>query len=83
MKHHQERFNSHMFITPATSKSDEYADSAIALAYMSYDEVAKWKNTRYLNRGEEYEDFKKRKAGLLIDQISRKFPGLKNSIENI
>jgi all-trans-retinol 13,14-reductase len=83
MKQRQERFNSYMFITPAISKCDEHADSAIALSYMGYDEVAQWKDTKYLRRGSDYENFKKRKAQILIDQISKKFPELKNSIENI
>ena len=47
---------SYMFLTPAISKSEKYADSAIALSYMNISEVLKWKDTRYLKRGSDYED---------------------------
>jgi all-trans-retinol 13,14-reductase len=74
---------SYMFLTPAISKSEDYADSAIALSYMDYKEVERWKDTRYLKRGEEYEEFKKQREAILIDEISRKFPELKDSIEKV
>lgn len=77
-----DNFNSFMFLTPAISSSTEHADSAIALGYMKYEEVKKWKNTKYLRRGKDYEDFKKEVAEIFIGQISEKFPQLKNSIEN-
>lgn len=76
-------FISYMFLTPAISKSDIYADSATALAYMKFSDVEKWKDTKYLKRGEEYENFKKMKAEKLIDYLSEKFPDLKGSIEKV
>ena len=74
---------SYMFLTPAISKSEKYADSAIALSYMNISEVLKWKDTRYLKRGSDYEDFKKKREEILIDSISQKFPAFKNSIEKV
>ena len=50
---------------------------------MKYDEVKKWKNTKYLRRGQNYENFKEEVAEIFIDQIAEKFPDLKNSIENV
>ena len=76
-----DRFNSYMFLTPAISSSREFADSAIALGYMKYDEVKKWKDTKCLRRGQDYENFKEEVAEIFIDQIAEKFPDLKNSIE--
>ncbi|HRZ78485.1 MAG TPA: NAD(P)/FAD-dependent oxidoreductase [bacterium] len=81
--HPEGHFDSYMFLTPAISKSEEYADSATALAYMKYSEVAKWKDTKYLRRGAEYEDFKKKRAEMLVESICRKFPDLKSSIEKV
>lgn len=78
-----EKFNTYMFLTPAASSSERYADSATALGYMKYDEVKKWENTKYLRRGKDYEDFKNKAAQTFIDQISEKFPDLKNSIEKV
>jgi len=77
----KEKFNSYMFLTPATSSSHKYADSAVALGYMKYDEVKKWEHTKCLRRGKDYEDFKEKVADVFIDQITEKFPDLKNSIE--
>lgn len=74
---------SYMFLTPAISKSEEYADSAIALAYMNYSEVEKWKETKYLERGNDYEDFKQAKAQTLINEITKKFPEFSSSIEKV
>ncbi|HNW82304.1 MAG TPA: NAD(P)/FAD-dependent oxidoreductase [bacterium] len=76
-------FNSFMFLTPAISKSEVYADSATALAYMKYSEVEKWKDTRYLKRGSEYEDFKKRRADMLVNNLCEKFPDLSGAIEKV
>jgi all-trans-retinol 13,14-reductase len=74
---------SYMFITPAISKSEKYADSAIALSYMDINEVAKWKDTKYLKRGSDYEEFKQIRAEILLDQISKKFPGFRSHIEKV
>lgn len=74
---------SYMFLTPAISKSEKYADSAIALSYMDISEVAKWKETRYLKRGSEYEEFKQERAEILINEIAQRFPEFKSSIEKV
>jgi all-trans-retinol 13,14-reductase len=70
-----------MLLTSANSKSDEWADSLILLAYMTYDEVKKWENTTVEKRGQEYLDFKKAKAETLINLVEQRFPHLKNCIE--
>ncbi len=76
-------FNSYMFLTPATSENEEYAESAIALAYMRYGEVSQWRETRCMKRGEEYEEFKRLKAEIFIDQISKRFPDLKGAVDKV
>jgi all-trans-retinol 13,14-reductase len=70
---------------PATSRSDEYAAGMSLLTYMRYDEVKEWEHTfntvsAVNHRGETYEAFKKRKAEKLIDEVEKKFPGLKDCI---
>jgi len=70
------------FITPAISKSHEYADSLSILTYMKYSEVEKWDNTTIENRGEEYKDFKFKKAEKLLDEAEKIFPNLRNSIKS-
>ncbi|MEO8584432.1 MAG: all-trans-retinol 13,14-reductase, partial [Flavitalea sp.] len=67
----------------ASSKSPEYAEGMSILAYMKYDEVKLWENTFNTisaeeDRGESYNEFKKRKAETLLDCVEKKFPGLRN-----
>ena len=71
----------------ASSKANEYAESMTILAYMRYDEVAKWEKTlntvsNETERGEEYEEFKTRKAETLLDCVEERFPGLRECIKS-
>ncbi|WP_448699602.1 phytoene desaturase family protein [Mucilaginibacter sp. AW1-3] len=70
----------------ASSKSEVYADGLSILAYMRFDEVEIWKDTfntasKVNDRGETYNEFKKRKAEILLDAVERKFPGLRSCIK--
>ena len=56
------------------------------LAYMRYDEVKKWDKTfntvsAKVDRGPDYEEFKKQKAMILLDCVEEKFTGLKSKIK--
>ena len=69
----------------ATSKTTEYAEAMSVITYMKYDEVKEWEHTfntvsAVNNRGETYEAFKKRKAEKLLDEVEKKFPGLRDCI---
>jgi len=71
----------------ASSKSPEYADGLSILSYMRFEEVAQWKDTfntisEENDRGETYNEFKKRKAEILLDAVERKFPGLRDCIKS-
>ena len=70
----------------ASSRSAEYAESMTILAYMRYDEVKQWENTfntvsEEVDRGTDYEAFKKHKAEILLDCVEEKFTGLRESIK--
>ena len=70
----------------ASSRSGEYAESMTILAYMRYDEVKKWDHTFNTvsakeDRGQEYEEFKKQKAEILLNCVEEKFSGLRNKIK--
>ncbi len=69
-----------MFYTPAISKSQQYADGAIAMTYMRYEELAGWADTKVGNRGEDYNDFKRIRAEKLLSFIEEKFPGFRNKV---
>ena len=70
----------------ASSKTEEYAESMTVLTYMRYDEVKQWEHTFNTvsdeeDRGADYDEFKKRKAEILLDSVEKKFPGLRNHIK--
>jgi len=70
----------YMFYTPATSKSQQWADGGVVITYMNYREVAKWANSKVENRGADYEAFKREKAERLINFMAQKFPGIRDRI---
>lgn len=70
-----------MFYTPASSKSSKYAESIIAMSYMSFKDVAKWENTWIEQRGDDYLEFKQNKAEQLLDLVEKKFPGIRTKID--
>lgn len=71
-----------LFLTLPTGKSEKYAETATAMTYMKYEEVEKWANSGIGDRGEDYEQFKKHKAELLINSIEMQYPGFKSSIQS-
>jgi len=70
------------YFTPANSKSEEYADSMIVIAYMRFDEVQQWGNTTVGKRGSDYEDFKKQKAEIILNILKKRIPNLSECIKN-
>ena len=71
----------HMVYTPASSSSEKFAESMIAITYMKYEELKQWENTTVEKRGNEYKEFKRIKAELFLDQIEKQFPGIRNKIK--
>jgi len=77
---------SYMLLTPAHTKSDEYADSITVMAYMHFDEVAQWQHTFNTvthedERTKAYHEFKIGKAEKLLDAVEKRFPGLRDKIQ--
>ncbi|MBI4646536.1 MAG: NAD(P)/FAD-dependent oxidoreductase [Bacteroidia bacterium] len=72
----------YMLFTPASSKSGIWADCMTIICYMSWDEVKKWEHTTIEKRGEEYRDFKKRKAEQLLNLAEQCFPNLRSHIKS-
>ncbi len=57
-----------------------------SLTYMRFEEMRPWESTfntvsAVNERGETYDAFKKRKAETLLDEVEKKFPGLRNCIQ--
>lgn len=59
-----------------------WAKSGVVISYMNMDDVMKWKGTRIGRRGEDYEQFKKLHAELLINEVEKHHPGFTDSIES-
>lgn len=73
---------------PKSSKSDVYADCLTILCYMPFSEVKQWEDTFATipkhrdSRGEDYEEFKIKKAELAIDLVSKRMPDLRSKIQS-
>lgn len=78
----------YVVFVPASSKSGQYADSMNVMAYMRYEEVAEWAHTQHIiprqrtDRGERYEEFKVARAEKLLDEVEKKFPGIRSKIQS-
>ncbi len=78
----------YMLSTPASSKSEKYADCLTMMSYMRYDEVEQWAHTfntvaNEQSRGEDYEAFKMDRAEKCIVELEKKFPNIRSCIHSI
>ena len=70
----------------STSKTKDFAEGMAVLTYMKFDEVKQWGNTSSTAahpdfRGEDYEEFKRIKSEILLDELEKKFPGIRDNIK--
>jgi len=72
----------YMLLTPASSKSEIWADCGIIMTYMNFEDVERWSDTTVEKRGDEYLDFKKKKAEILLDRVEERFPGFRSAIKS-
>jgi len=80
--YNEEHWPEHYFVHwPSDLKNPEYVDNVTILTHMKFEEVEKWKNLPIKRRGEEYENFKKRKAEKLINLVAKQFPEFKENLE--
>lgn len=76
---------SYMISFSAKSENDGWSDSISVLTYMRYEEVEKWKETfntvaEKEERGKEYERFKADKTEVLLKELEKKFPQIRDCI---
>ncbi|PKP20891.1 MAG: hypothetical protein CVU02_00145 [Bacteroidetes bacterium HGW-Bacteroidetes-19] len=71
---------SFLYMHQAREKDEKYANSAQISAFMSFDELKKWKHTKVGKRGQDYLDFKEEKASQLIDALEKHYPGIRSKI---
>ncbi|MCF8461344.1 MAG: NAD(P)/FAD-dependent oxidoreductase [Flavobacteriales bacterium] len=77
-----------MLSTPASSKSDEFAEGISIMTYMRFDEVEKWKDSHKTivspgERPSEYEEFKAEKTEQLLKAVEKRFPEIRDCIQSI
>lgn len=58
-----------------------FAQTGVVLSYMRMADVAQWQGTHVGRRGQDYEEFKQRKAERLLDSLEHHFPGIRQNIE--
>lgn len=78
----------YMMTMGVNKNTDKYGDSIAVMAYMRYEEVEPWVNTvntvaNKNERGQTYEDFKTEKAEKIIGELQKKFPDIKDCIQEM
>ena len=58
-----------------------YAETGEIITYMKFDEVKQWQGTSIGNRGQSYEEFKRKKAEAVINALEKEIPGISGNIE--
>ncbi|MBN1599200.1 MAG: NAD(P)/FAD-dependent oxidoreductase [Bacteroidales bacterium] len=70
-------------VYPVADSQDElYTRALSVLAFMDYNEVARWENTHVEERGFEYEDFKQQKSMAILNRLEDVFPGIGSAIKS-
>ena len=77
-----------MLSTPASSRSDEFAEGISIMTYMRFDEVEKWKDTHNTivspnHRPTDYEAWKQQKTDQLIRAVEKRFPEIRDCIQSV
>ena len=68
--------------------ADEYGDNITVMTYMHYDELKPWEETfntvaHKNERGKTYEEFKKEKEEIIITELEKKFPNIRDCIQEV
>lgn len=76
-----------MLSTPASSRSEHFAEGITLMTYMRTDEVQRWAGTHNTvvspgGRGKDYEAFKHEKAEQVIGLAAEMFPELRQCIQS-
>jgi all-trans-retinol 13,14-reductase len=73
---------SFLYIHLCSSENQQFADTAVLISYMNFDDVAQWAGTKVGRRGKDYENFKSEKAEKLLALLERQIPGTLQHIEH-
>lgn len=80
--------DSYMISMGVTKDQSEWTESLTIMTYMKFEEVKKWETTfntisHKSERGEAYNKFKNDKAELLLLEVEKKFPKIRDCIQSI
>ena len=78
----------YMLSMGARKNQGEWGDQLTAITYMRYAEVAQWENTvntiaNKNERGQTYAQFKAEKAEVLVKELEKKFPNIRECIQSV
>jgi all-trans-retinol 13,14-reductase len=73
----------YVFMHQVPQKDKLFAESGVLISYMQFSDVEKWSNTRIEKRGADYLDFKETKKEILLNQLEKDFPGIRNNIKEV
>jgi len=59
----------------------EFTDAIIVNTIMRWEDVLPWVDTKVENRGDDYRDFKQKKADRLMADLEKDFPGINNAVK--
>jgi phytoene dehydrogenase-like protein len=80
--------DSYMISMGVTKDQSKWTESLTIMTYMKFEEVKKWETTfntisNKSDRGEAYNKFKNEKAELLLLEVEKKFPKIRDCIQSI
>jgi len=70
-----------LFLTPASTMNDKFAESAAVVTYAKYDEFLRWEGTKIGDRGESYEEFKAMKTKKMFEFADKRIPNFAKSVD--
>ncbi len=71
-----------LYVHLCHEESTQYAQAAEIISYMHFEEVEKWLGSSRGKRGEDYEEFKRYRAEILLSALEKEFPGTLANIES-
>lgn len=77
-----------MLSTPASSRSETFAQGISIMTYMRFDEVEQWANSHNtivspLERPSEYATWKEQKTEQLLKAVEKRFPEIRDCIQSV
>lgn len=73
--------HTYMIYTPYSEESQQFSRTASILSFMDMEQCRKWTDLPHDQRGAEYADFKALKANQLLDEVEKRFPRIREGIE--